>query len=114
MAVGARLRDLDDPDADLLITDVIDLVEHAPQSSALFRKLYPEDSAWSLTDHLLASMFDYERNKTWVQGNKRGPRPKQIQRPGVVKKDTEVKTVSQPSTMSEMAEWLASRRASKK
>lgn len=110
LRIGCRLRDLDDPEADLRISDLLDFVEHATPEYAVFRVLNP-DWEWSLTNHLLASLFDFHQQKAWSEGGRKGPKPKPVPRPGVSERVEKKYTVRKASTRSEIDEWLRTRRS---
>ena len=109
MSLGYRLRDVWDEDVDLTIGDLIDVVEHATPDMAIYRASDP-DHEWDLANQLQALLIDFHQQKAWVEGGKRGQRPKPIPRPGVSEKSEKKYTVKQTSTVTEMDEWLASRR----
>lgn len=112
MKYGYRLRDLDDPESGLTLGDVIDIVEHADTSMAIYRATN-KDHEWDLSSQLLASLFDFHQMRAWSEGDRksRGPKPKPIPRPGVGGDDRETKThkVEKTSTVTEIDQWLASR-----
>lgn len=99
---------MDDFESGLTVGDLLDFVEHAHENMAIYRVLNP-DHEWSLTNQLLAEMIDMQVMWRWVDGGKRGPKPKQIPRPGVVETETKTYTVSETSTMDEIDEWLKGR-----
>lgn len=104
-----RLRWLDAPDQDFNIGDLLDFVEYADESTAIYRVLHP-DSAWGLTEQLLAGSLDFDVLKAWVDGGKKGQKPKPIPRPGVT--NTETREIRPKRTMSvtDMDAWLERRR----
>ncbi len=65
------------------------LVRQLPRDSALARALDPEEAAWSLGDHLLATVAELVSQGNWLLANqgveksKQSPQPKRIARPGV-------------------------------
>lgn len=67
------------------------IVKKQPRAeSALVREIEGDEShQWGLSDFLLAGIFDMLAAANWQRGGGKGPRPKQIPRPGV--KETEVK-----------------------
>lgn len=78
---------------------------------AIYRVINP-DYAWTITNQLLAFQIDFHQQKAWVEGGKKGRRPKPIPRPGVESgTETTKYTVDNPSTTSEIDQWLAERRA---
>lgn len=111
MDVGHRLRDLWDDDVDLTLVDLLDVVEHASPDMAISRVLNP-DYEWTLSNQLSAFMIDFHQQKAWVEGGKKGQKPKPIPRPGVSEKQEKKYTVKQASTVTEMDAWLEGRRQS--
>lgn len=111
MAFGHRLRDLWDEDVDLTLGDVIDVVEHATPEMAIYRVSDP-DHEWDLANQLQALLIDFNLQKSWAEGGKKGPKPKPIPRPGVSEKHEKRYTVKKTSSVTEIDEWLASRRRS--
>ena len=109
MGLGLRLRDLWDPAVDFTFGDLLDVVEHATPDMAIYRVNDP-DYEWSLANQLQALLIDFHQQKAWAEGGKKGQRPKPIPRPGVSEKSEKKYTVKQKSTVTEMDEWLASRR----
>lgn len=108
MGVGHRLRDLDDARAGLTLGDLLDLVRYADTSMAIYRVLNP-DWEWDLTNQLLAYLIDHEQMMAWVEGGKKGPRPKPIPRPGVSDKREKKYQTEKRSTRAEIDAYLASR-----
>ncbi|MGO2634433.1 MAG: hypothetical protein ACTH9H_11860 [Galactobacter sp.] len=111
MKVGLRLRWIYEPDQDFTLFDLLDFVEHADTTTAIYRVLHP-DFEWGLTEQLLAGALDFDVLKSWAEGGKKGQKPKPIPRPGVT--DTETRAIKSKMTMSvtDMDEWLAKRRQS--
>jgi hypothetical protein len=112
MKVGMRLRWLDDEDRDFYLSDLLDFVENADETYAIYRALNP-DWRWDLPSQLAAAHLDFIAMKAWVEGGKKGSRPKPIPRPGVVEQYTR-NVVDQKRSVSvtRMDEWLAKRRKS--
>ena len=110
MGLGLRLRDVWDEDVDLTLMDLLDLVEHATPDMAIYRAINT-DHEWTLANQLQALLIDFHQQKAWVEGGKKGSRPKPIPRPGVSGKSEKKYTVNRTSTVTEMDEWLRSRRA---
>ena len=108
MRVGHRLRDLDSIDSGITIGDLLDFVEFADASMAVYRIVNP-DWEWTLTNQMLAAQIDFMREKAWAEGGKKGRRPKPIPRPGVSEKTEKQYRSAQASTIEEMDAWLASR-----
>jgi hypothetical protein len=67
------------------------IIQKQPRAeSALAREQEGDEShQWNLNEYLLAGIFDVLAAANWQRGGGKGPRPKQIPRPGV--KETEVK-----------------------
>lgn len=101
MRFGHRLRDLDDPGSGLILGDVLDMVEHADPSSAVYRATVSEPE-WDLPAHLLAALFDRAQMDAWAQGGGKGPKPKPLPRPGVTDKATKKYETRKPSTIAEI------------
>ena len=101
---GLRLRQLG---TDMLSwRDLWVIVRQQPRESALARAMDPEDSAWGLSEQLLAAIADASHVRVWQAGSgKRSDRPKPIPRPGVEKGS---KTVHRHEVLpaGEMASWL--------
>lgn len=108
MRIGLRLRWLDGSDQDFTLGDLLDFVEHATPDMAIYRVLNP-DAEWTLTNMILAQMWDAQVMWRWVDGGKKGPKPKPIPRPGVTETHTKSYTVSETSTVDEIDEWLKGR-----
>lgn len=109
MRIGLRLRWLNELGQDFSLGDLLDFVEHATPDMAIYRVINPEDSEWSLANQLLAQMIDMQVMWRWVDGGKKGQKPKPIPRPGVTETQTKTYKVSTASTMDEIDEWLAGR-----
>lgn len=112
MGLGHRLRDLDDPlESGLTFADVIDMVEHAPEDSAVYRAVHGNDSEWSLTNQLLAALFDATNMQLHQAGGGKGRKPKPIPRPGVEDQSSKKHQSKQLSTVTEIDEWMKGRMA---
>lgn len=109
--MGLRLRDVWDEDVDFTLADLIDVVEHATPDMAIYR-VHDKDFEWDLSNQLTALFIDFTMQKAWAEGGKKGPKPRQIPRPGVSEKHEKKYTVAKKSTVTEIDEWLASRRKS--
>lgn len=60
------------------------IVQQSPAGSAVDRALHPDESAWGLSEHLLALIFDGVQAGNWQRGNGREQdRPRPFPRPGV-------------------------------
>lgn len=91
--------------------DLLAIVRHLPESSALQRAVNGPDAAeWSVTNHLLANVADSAAWLVWSKtsdASRKPPRnqPKPIPRPGV--EDTSKKQIgSDALPAAEMAAWL--------
>jgi hypothetical protein len=70
--------------ADLSWREIKVLVRHAEPGSAIFRATFGEQATWSVTDHLLAALYDLTNLMVWMKskdGQKNRNRPKPISRP---------------------------------
>jgi hypothetical protein len=91
--------------------DLLVIVRHSPESSALFRSVHGvEQSEWSLTNHLLARVGDTLDLLWWAKtedATKKPPRnrPKPIPRPGVEDESTK-KIGRSVLPAAEMMDWL--------
>lgn len=75
---------------------------------AIYRILNPEHE-WNLTNQLLAFQIDFHQQKAWVEGGKKGPKPKPIPRPGVTDATEKKYTTRRKSTREEVDAWIAKR-----
>lgn len=107
MKIGHRARDLEDPDSGLTIGDLLDFIEHADESMAVYRILNP-DWEWSLTNQLIAFLIDFHQMQAWA-GHRKGRKPKPIPRPGVTDKETKRYTTSTSSSRADVDAWLAAK-----
>ena len=102
---GLRLRQLGTEA--LTWRDLKILLEYQPpERSALARIKNPEEVAWGLSEHLLATIADGVRARVWQEGSgKSKDRPKPIPRPGI---ETAEKTTYRYDVepVAEMAEFL--------
>ena len=80
MKLGLRLRQLGT--GALSWGDLHDYVRYGNADTALALERYGAAVAWSLTDHLLATVVDALHNANWQRGGGKGSRPKPIERPG--------------------------------
>lgn len=89
--------------------DLLVVVRHSPEQSALFRAVHGvEESEWSLTNHLLAGLADSAAWLVWSKtedASKKRNRPKPIPRPGV-EDDSKKKIGRSVLPASEMLDWL--------
>lgn len=110
LKIGMRLRWLDDPDQDFYVCDLLDFVENADESYAIYRALNP-DWRWGLPEQLAAGHLDFIAMQAWAEGGRKGPKPKPIPRPGVVEKSTkQLARVKRTAPVTRMDAWLAKRR----
>lgn len=107
LKLGLRLRNF--PSPSLTYGDMAVIVRQSSQDSAIARSVDPEQSAWSLSDQLLALVGDYLAWIAWsktADGEKNRNRPKPIPRPGVTP-DTDTQTFgSDPVPLGELEEFL--------
>lgn len=108
MRIGYRVDDLFDFGSGLTVSDMLDFVEFAHEGMAIYRIVNPEWS-WNLTNHLLAEMLDAQILWRWIDGGKKGKKPKPIPRPGVTETETKTYKVEKTSSIDEIDEWLAGR-----
>jgi hypothetical protein len=59
------------------------VIANLPRDSAFVRSVLGEQADWSLTDHLLAAIFDTLASANWQRGGGKGRRPKPLPRPGM-------------------------------
>lgn len=108
MTIGYRVRDLYDFATGLTVADMLDFVEHAHEGMAIYRIINP-NWAWNLTNMLLAEQLDAQILWRWIDGGKKGKKPKPIPRPGVTETETKTYKVAEPSSLDEIDEWLKGR-----
>ena len=66
------------------------LISNLPPDCALSRAIDPEVAAWSVTDHLLATVIDTLQTANWQRGgDANAARPKPFPRPGRTRRDTD-------------------------
>lgn len=80
---GVRLRWLGDGTGRFTWRDLIVLVEHRREDSALSAVLSDGESIWGLEHQLLAGVVDQLAGIAWQNGGGKGPKPKPLPRPGV-------------------------------
>lgn len=102
-----RLRDVGCPE--FTWGDLLDVVQHLPKTSAVYRAVHgDEDAEWGLLEHLAASTADSLAWLVWSKtedATKKRNRPKPIPRPGVV--DESKKQIGAGSLpIDEMKAWL--------
>lgn len=107
LKLGLRLRNF--PSPSLTYGDMAVIVRQSSQDSAIARSVDPEQSAWTLSDQLLALVGDYLAWIAWsktADGEKGRNRPKPIPRPGV-EPDEDVRTFgSDPVALDELDAFL--------
>lgn len=89
--------------------DLAVIVRQAPQDSAIARSVDPEQSAWKLSDHLLALVGDYLAWIAWSKtsdGEKNRNQPKPIPRPGVEPDEDSRTFGSDPVPLDELEDFL--------
>lgn len=102
IALGLRLRDLGTER--LTWRDLFVIVRQSPRTTALNRERLGEAADWSLTEHLLAGVFDLLAGANWQRsGDKHAPRPKPIARPGSKSEGTSLGSGAIPA--SEFDAW---------
>jgi hypothetical protein len=102
ISLGLRLRNVGSED--FTWGDLLAIVRQSPRSSALYRSTNPEEAAWGLQEHLLATIADYTAIGIWQRGQgSKKDRPKPIPRPGV---ETDQKWGKDAIPVDEMAAWL--------
>lgn len=112
MKIGLRLRWLDEPGRDFHLGDLLDFVEHADASSAIYRALHRDATDWGLAEQLLAGIFDRAQMDAWINGGGKGPKPKQIPRPGVTEREQRRVKPKRGMSITDMDAWLAKRQRS--
>ncbi|MDO8308561.1 MAG: hypothetical protein Q7V58_09450 [Actinomycetota bacterium] len=81
IVLGLRLAWLGSPR--LTWRDLAVIIRHSPRTSALAGAVNGDETAWSITDHLLAGVTDLLALANWQRsGKKSAPRPKPLPRPG--------------------------------
>lgn len=106
--MGLRLDDLGTER--LTWRDLLVVVQHRPQDSALARALDGDEAVWSLTDHLLAITIDVLNIANWQRenagkGKGQSPtrKPKRMPRPGV--QDDTQKIGAEPIPIKDFDAW---------
>lgn len=102
-----RLRDAGTPE--FTWRDLLDVVQHLPDSSAVYRAVHGDEEAeWGLLEHLVAGAADSLAWLVWAKTEdaaKKRNRPKPIPRPGF--EDESVKKIGKSALpVGEMVEWL--------
>jgi hypothetical protein len=84
--------------------DLLVIVKNLPRTSATNRAANGETAQWSLTDYLLAGIFDLIAVGNWQRaGKKNAPRPKPLPRPGDTSKGR--KFGSKPIPIKDFTSW---------
>ena len=89
------------------------LVRQLPPEAALWRSIDPEGSAWTMTNHLLAALFDavqagnWQQRQIWSKASTAMPSP--LPRPGLPE-DGERFGAGRGMSVVELRRRLASRR----
>ena len=108
MSMGYRLRDF--PSPALTYGDLLVVVRQCPAGSAVARSVDPEQSAWGISEHLLATAADSLAWLVWAKSedaSKRRNKPRPIPRPGVVDPDRETQVIgSAPVPLDELDDFL--------
>lgn len=103
--LGLRLRQLG-TDA-LSWRDLLVIVQHSSNGTALRVAMHPDSAPWGLSEHLLAVVADAVIAGNWMQskdGQKNRNRPKPIPRPGVV--PDKKKFGGNAESMDAIKQWL--------
>lgn len=119
ISLGLRLRWVGDGTGRLNWRDLLVIVREAPRSSALMRHLLPEGSQWSVDSYLLAGVLDALQARLWQAGGGKGKKPDPVDRPDDKRDDLTLNPTGDQSgvfrgestSMAEMDEWMARRRA---
>jgi hypothetical protein len=89
--------------------DLLVIVRHLPQDSALSRSMNGSISSWTVTDYLLADIFDALNIANWQRANagkkSPSPKPKPYPRPGA--KDNTRRIGRDPLPIPELDAWIA-------
>lgn len=88
--------------------DVATVIRGATRTSAIGRDTLGEESAWSVTDHLLALVIDATQQTNYLMQKQLNPKsfvpvPRPVSRPGVKEKGTRLG--SDPIPISQFEEW---------
>lgn len=67
---------------DLSLQELKNFIHNPSRDAAYVRRLLKSDNEWTLTNQLLAGVFDQLALANWQRGGK-GKRPKPLPRPGV-------------------------------
>jgi hypothetical protein len=105
ISLGLRLRDVGKT-PEFTYHDLYVICANSTRSSALVRSLHGSEASWGLTEHLLATVADYQAILIWQKtkdGQKNRNRPKPIDRPG--QKTTE-KTLGTKMSIEDADKWL--------
>ena len=98
--LGLRLRDCPSPGFNW--RDLWVICRRLGRDSELYKSMNPEDdTAWSVTDYLLAMVADNTAFRLWQAAGGKGKKPKPVPRPGDVKKYS-----GDALPVEDMADWL--------
>lgn len=112
MVIGHRIRDLENPlQSGLTVGDCADYFTHLTPDHAVYRVMNT-DHVWGVGEQLIAQIYDFMTYKAWVEGEKKGPKPEQIPRPGVASYDNRrVIKPQKPVKSSKVDDFIDKRRA---
>lgn len=100
IGLGLRLRDCPSPGFNW--RDLWVICRRLGRDSELYKSMNPEDdTAWSVTDYLLAMVADNTAFRLWQAAGGKGKKPKPVPRPGDVKKYS-----GDALPVADMADWL--------
>lgn len=88
------------------------LIAALPIDSATARAVHGPAAAWTLTDHLLATVADRLAVMSWqLGGNRKAPYPKPIPRPGIEEKVTRYGRTTRPpgEVVAYLRQWAPAR-----
>ena len=98
--LGLRLRDCPSPGFNW--RDLWVICRRLGRDSELYKAMNPEDdTAWSVTDYLLAMIADNTAFRLWQAANGKGKKPRPVPRPGDVKR-----YAGDALPVADMADWL--------
>lgn len=67
--------------------DLLVVIKRLGRDSETYRELHPDDdTSWTVSDYLLASIADISQLRIWQAGGGKGRKPKPLPRPGDVKR----------------------------
>lgn len=84
--------------------DLLIIVKHSPANSAFKRSFAGDDADWTLSNHLLAGVFDLLASANWQRaGDEKVKRPEPLKRPGMSGRvDGDVMARGKPVTTDQM------------